>query len=706
MSRFAAIILFVLLVSNPANGQDALSLSNSETTVRGLTFRFPDTATFESERLSQEMATKAPGFFDNWRQRLDFLPFVTARSFLFDPVELQRDVVRLRNFFHRSGFPNAKIDYPASQFKQADNSIHVIMTIVEGVPLTLDSVYVQLKTPLYPDLASRWDRLISNIESRTDQRFTDLHQLQIENEIVALLQDRGYAFAKVSSELKPGIVENTVLIYVDVDPGPLTTFDHIIFEGSESLAKGLLLRELPFETGDRYSRRKFIEGQQKLFGMGLFRLALADLPDQVADSTVDVRYTIREAKPRFISVESGFSWETGISLDSNLKHRNFLGGARQLTAAASVNTGWLASATNDASPIRSVSTSLSLRQPYLGTAKLSASTAPFYSWQDDPNLDTRFYKVGLTTGILYEVLPFRAISLQHTFSRTVPLTGTSFVHRFDIFDLSLFSVEGTFGKVNNFLNPRRGYLVRPQIEKGGLFGGSGIEFIKGRIDIAAYLPVTSRSSALLMITLGRLIPTGNSRNQVTAENEFRFDPIRFYAGGSTDVRGWALNSLGPQVALADSLIANDDGSYSVKNAHYEAIGGEAKLSSRLELRFPFPGLGSSWSIGTFIDGAVLSATLVKDPAGRTVLTSQGLPSFVDKGSLPLSNMKFGTGAGIRYQTPVGLLRLDLAYKLNPSNEDLRSAKDVYLFQSGVSESLGKERLIRRFNFQLSIERTF
>ena len=706
MSRLIVFLLLFFLSPALVSGQESLSLSNAETIVRGVSFRFTESSTFEAERLNQQMATKAPGFFDKWKQKFDFLPFVTAKTFPFEPIELQRDVVRIRNFYHRSGFPHAQIDYPASQFRLADNSIHIILTVAEGLPLTLDSILVQLTAPLYPDLAERWTKLVQSLESRKGQRFTELQGLQMENQVIGLLQDRGYAFAKASSETKSGATENSILISLKVDPGPLTTVDDIIIEGASRVDNKLLLRELPFKKGDRYSRKRFIEGQQELFNLGLFRLALADLPDQPTDSTVDVRYTVRESKPRFVSVETGFSWEAGLSFDSNLRHRNFMGGARQLTAATSINSGWLASPAGEDSPIRSVSTSLSLRQPYVGTTKLSGSTSPFYSWQDDPNLDTRYYKVGLTTGLLYEILPFRTISLQHSFSRTVPLIGTNLGPRFDIYDLNLLSLGGTVGKVNNFLSPRRGFLIRPQIETGGLIGSSEIEFVKGRLDLAVYLPVTKRSSAALMVTIGKLIPTGNSRDQVSAENEFRFDAIRFYSGGSTDVRGWSLNALGPQIALADSIIANTDGSFSVKNARYEAIGGEAKLSARLEFRLPFPGLGSSWSIGTFLDGGVLSSKLVKDASGRSVLTAEGLPNFIDKGALSFGDMKFGTGAGVRYQTPDGLLRLDLAYKLNPSNEDLRTAKDVYLFQSGVTNSLGKERLIRRFNLQLSIERTF
>jgi len=706
MKRLIFIFLFGCIPFFAAFGQDDLSMSNGDTVVRDVSFRFLDTSTFETDRLLQEMATKGPGYFDGIKNHLAFLPLISKKTFPFDPVELQRDVIRLRRFYERNGFPSAKVDYPTSQYRLSDNSIRVIITITEGEPTKINSLSLVLEAPIYDGLLDRWTALTKTVQAKAGERYTELLRFQIENQVVSLLQDRGYAFAKVASDVHPQADNSVVDIDLRVDPGPLTTVDTIEVVGIQNVSKHLLLRELPFKSGQRYSRKKFIQGQQELFGLGLFRLALAEIPEQLADSTVDLRYIVRESKPRFVSAETGFSWETGLSVESNLRHRNLFGGARQMTGALGVNTGWLASPSNDRSPVKSVSASISLRQPFLFTTRLSGSTAPFYSWQDDPNQDTRYYKVGVTNSLLYELLPFRTLAVQHTFGRTVPLIGTDFQKRFDIYDLSLLSIGATIGKVNNFLNPRRGILVRPQLETGGLIGGSGVEFLKGRLDVALYFPITKRSSGSLSLMIGKMTPQGGSRDQVIAENEFRFDAIRFYAGGSTDVRGWTLNALGPQIALADSVATNADGSFSVSNAHYEAIGGQAKASGRLEIRLPIPGLSNSWSWGVFLDGGVLSSEITLDENGRPVLTAEGLPQFSDEGRLSFKSMKYGTGTGLRYQTPVGLMRFDLAYKVNPSREDLRSAKDVFLFQSGFTDEPGRERFIRRFNFQVSIERTF
>src|SRR5690625_5516718 len=133
--RFLLVALIVICAgttARPAHAQQPLHLVNEQTTVRGVSFRFPETRTFEVDRLSDHVATTAPTFMDRVRR---VVPFVRPRSYPFNPVELQRDVVRLERFYNRNGFLHPRVDYPASQLDTTNNTIHVIFTIWEGPPL-------------------------------------------------------------------------------------------------------------------------------------------------------------------------------------------------------------------------------------------------------------------------------------------------------------------------------------------------------------------------------------------------------------------------------------------------------------------------------------------------------------------------------------------------------------------------------------------
>ena len=99
----------------------------------------------------------------------------------------------------------------------------------------------------------------------------------------------------------------------------------ILIEGNESVPDYVVRRELPLQVGQRFSQQKMIEGQRELFGLDLFRVAVADVPEQERDNTVTVRYVVREAKLRVVRAQTGYGFEDGIVLSNH--------GGRQLDRA-------------------------------------------------------------------------------------------------------------------------------------------------------------------------------------------------------------------------------------------------------------------------------------------------------------------------------------------------------------------------------------
>jgi outer membrane protein insertion porin family len=283
------------------------------------------------------------------------------------------------------------------------------------------------------------------------------------------------------------------------------------------------------------------------------------------------------------------------------------------------------------------------------------------------------------------------MTLKYTVARATPLGNTSLpglgsMERQDVYSRSILSLNATVGRLNNFLNPRRGFLIRPLLETGGGLTGfitSDVEYWKASNDVIGYLPITRRTNLSGRLTVGWMRPFGKSKDQNDPRTEFRFERIRFYAGGSGDVRGWANQLLGPKLAQADSATVDSEGRARAINARYESIGGETKLSGSIEFRLPFPGTSSDLGLATFLD----------------------FGQAYDEGGYNLKNLHYGTGVGLRYQTPVGFLRFDLATKINPNDEDLQDPEAVYLFQNGFAGP-PKDRFWRRFKVHLSLGQRF
>lgn len=705
--------------ARPSVAQAPLVFVDEDTEVRKISFNFTDTRTFEPEELQEQIAHTAPSFWDKLR---NLLPLMEGRKHPFDPVELQRDVVRLRQFYNRNGYLHPDIDYPASQLDTSDNDIHIIFKIDEGPPVIIQDVGFAGPDGGYafyqfPELGQdSWINFRNSITVHTGDRYTEFDRIRIQDQALSWLKDRGYAFARVGSDVRIDSVENTADLTFQIDTGPLAYIDSIRVEGNESVSRRVVTRELPFEEGDRFRHRRLIAAQRELFGLNLFRLALVEVPEQPRDSTVTVDVRLREAFPRYVNAQTGYGREAGATLEGMWTHRNFFGGARDFSVNLIANSGYLAQVSANESPARLFRASVSLRQPYLLVNRLSGLVSPFIQFESDPLLQTttelrrnrlldiNVREYGLNTTLIYELLPFRPVSLQHSFSRAqfLELTTITDGATRDRFNKSVFILNATLGRTNDYVRPSRGFLVRPFVEAGGHFLASDINYLKYGTEATYYQPLTRRSSADLRLFVGRMELLGDSKydeealfnsagriiesqlDKAILEN--RFDRIRFYAGGSNDVRGWTFRQIGPVVARADSVYVDEDGELQAASARYEELGGLAKLAGNIELRLPFPGLGPAWSSALFVDfGQVY----------------QGPPNPRD--------LKYGVGTGLRYETLIGFIRLDIGFKLNPSLTDLNTAEDIYLYRNGLKYESADDLpspFMRRFAIHFSIGQAF
>lgn len=754
VSAYSLAGLLLLGLALRASAQETpLFLANEATTVRGVEFAFAENGTFESGLLEAQIVTQGPGFFDQLKK---ILPFVSAQTYPLDRIELQKDVVRLRRFYHQHGFLSPWIDYDKSRLDTTNNTIRVVFSIQEGPPVIIQDVGFfavsggYMATFFTGEMRDRWINFRDRTTFKTGDRYTDFDLVRIQDQVVTWLKNQGYAFAQLTTETDIDSTANTADIRFAIDPGPIGYFDEIIVEGNESVSRTVIVRELPFKQGDRFSSDKLIEGQRELFNLNMFRVALAEVPPtytatgpevdsleamvrvdpaaatrQPRDSTVMVRFRLREANLRSVTAQTGYATDLGITLQGQWIHRNFFGGARNLTVNGEANTGLLATppSSGTETPLL-LRGSVALRQPYLFSRKLSGIVEPFILFERNPLLERSDARLGINrreygvnTSLLYEILPFRTLSAQYTISQTflpnveVLLADGTVSDTTDAYGQSVLSLSATLGKVNNFLNPRRGFLVRPFYEQAGTLVGllnTGITYSKLGSEVVAYVPLLPRTRLGLRLSGGRLFPTGQSTNQFAAPIENRFDPVRFYAGGASDVRGWDQGQIGPKFNRTRQELDeegnpefDDNGLPLTTDEEFEPVGGLTKLVGNIELRMPFPGLGSQWRSAVFLDFGQVSS----EETGAACAPLDQVCRFQDEGTIRFNKFKFGTGAGIRYDTPVGYIRLDIAYKLNPDPLDLQSPRDAYLFREGFIDTPDEGRF-SRFKLHLSLGQAF
>jgi len=207
------------------------------------------------------------------------------------------------------------------------------------------------------------------------------------------------------------------------------------------------------------------------------------------------------------------------------------------------------------------------------------------------------------------------IERNHTFIRS---------EETDAFDLTVqvarFTTSGLVDRRDDAFNPTRGWFAASTLEFSTPGIGSDLRFLK---DFAQYLHFVPVGGGIVLAAAARVGLARTFGGEVLIPNE------RFYAGGANSVRGYREDTLGEPSVLGG------------------AEGGSALLVLNAELRFPI----YRWLKGVgFVD------------AGNVY------PNVSD---ISFTDLRVGVGAGARFNTPFGLIRLDLGVPANRRSFDPR-----------------------------------
>ena len=145
-SRLAGLLpgACMLLVATGVAAQDSIPLIRPRAQVGSVDFRFQSQQSFSTSELGGVIALKGRGSLYGVRQLLGKLPFIGSPApQRFDPVELQKDVVRLRRFYERSGFLDPDIDYRV-EANPSGTLVDVTFLVHEGPAVTLRELRIHL----------------------------------------------------------------------------------------------------------------------------------------------------------------------------------------------------------------------------------------------------------------------------------------------------------------------------------------------------------------------------------------------------------------------------------------------------------------------------------------------------------------------------------------------------------------------------------
>jgi len=543
---------------------------------------------------------------------------------LFDRLEFERDLLRIKKFYELEGFLDARVDSHRVIVDERKKGIKLKVYVSEGPPLLLREVVLRDLEGAIPDERS-WRILPRRLSMKSGRRWRDAAMKEDANLIATTLAVASFPYAETNSSTQIDSVAHVADVYFDVRPGPFCRFGSIKIDGLKEVPEKVVMRELNISPGTRYNQSLLSDGQQQIYRLELFQyvaVRATDFQSRAVEIPVEVR--VREAPHNTVKVGVGYGTEDEIRTSIDWRRRNFLGGGRRLESKIKH------------SKIEPILLEMKLIQPHFFDRRNIAVFNPFFVREDEINFNIN--RLGANVSVQRRFGTFTDGFLNYRFE-TDRIDADSVLgieEQSAANDLTRNKSIGTFGMVRNdsrpLFNPARGGVNSITVEYSGNAFGSKFPYWKVIVERRGYVRLARGWVFAYRGKAGSMAPVGEQ--EVTPIEE------RFYAGGSASVRGWQRFRLGPLSGLDTPL------------------GGNSLLEASTELRFPIYNIFSG---AAFID------------AGNVWSSAN---TFI------FNELHYAAGVGLRFATPFGPVRFDIAGKVNKQPGD----KNTFEFHLSVGQS--------------------
>ncbi|MEO6222322.1 MAG: POTRA domain-containing protein, partial [Vicinamibacterales bacterium] len=590
----------------------------------------------------------------------DLLAIQTGERFREDEVRVR--VQRLINKYAEAGF-NPQMDIipeeVASTRDDQAGEVVVRIPIVEG-PLRTVAAIVIVGAIQIPEAEVR-----KVIRSQVGEPLQDLRVRQDTDAVFTRYRNAGFQSATVRANLTN---EPNYTATFSIVEGEQTIVDHVLVAGNSRVRTETILREVRLKDGEPYGAAARAESLRRLNELAVFRrVTITPAPATGADNRVDVIVQVEEAPATTVGYGGGleFGRTTRATVDGvedrfefaprgffEVGRRNLFGGNRSVNLFSRVS---LRPKNNPDDPARDG------KGIGLSEYRVTGSYREAHAWRSNTDLvvttsverairtSFTYVRRGASAEALRRVTPkvsvFGRYALDSTrlFDTRISEEDQPLIDRlFPQIRLSSFSTGVVWDRRDNIVDPTTGGWLSVDAELASRSIGSEVGFAKAFMQATGFRRITRTGRVVLA---GRL-QTGLARGFARAvpHRDANGQPVmgpdgqiltaivadvpagrRFFAGGSTSVRGFQQDRLGVPEVLNPAGLSNGGNGLVVMN-------GEVRTR-----------LFSAVSVVGFIDGGNV---------------------FRRVGDIRAGDFRGSAGFGLRYRSPIGPLRTDFGFKLD------------------------------------------
>ena len=490
----------------------------------------------------------------------------------------------------------------APEIKRGPKGLIVTFPIVEGPRYKVSSV------GLTGDMIIPKAKLVPKLQTKPGEWF---NRSKVRGDLMMLhdlYADKGYAYVQVRPRIRQDRKARTVAIGFDVKKGRKVWFENIVITGNTRTRDNVIRRELGVVEGSLFSSKALRRSNMRLRRLNFFEDVHISTSRGSAPDRMELKVHVKEKRTGNFSIGAGYSTVDNVMLMGTLAENNLFGRGQRLELRGSVGG-------------KSSRYTLSFTEPWLFDKPVSAGF-DIYDWRREyTNYDKEAIGGRLRFGFPTP-LRYTRTYLYYKYE-VAEVTGVDDNAALVIQDQRGEHTTSSLKTIvrrdsrNHTWNPTSGSDNSISVEyAGGILGGTNA-FIKAIADSGWYIPIWWKH---VLVLHGRLGWIGKHSGGTVPIYE------KFFLGGINTLRGFDYFSVGPK-----------------DSATGDVIGGERMALFNFEYRFPL------WEKAGLMGVAFFDT-------GNAWRESDGYD---------ISDMRKSVGGGIRWYSPMGPLRLEYGYVLDP-----------------------------------------
>jgi len=515
---------------------------------------------------------------------------------------LDRDSAAIEEYYANNGYIDCKVGKPEVDYK--DDGIYITFTVVEGQPYRVSSVSFK------GDLMVPEEKLAEVSEMNKLAKKNELFNRSVlrkdNQKFTSFYTDQGYAFAEADVDIKRDDEAKKVDVTYIIKKNQKVYVRQVTVEGNDRTRDNVIRRELAVHDGDQFSGSRLKLSTERLTKLDIFESADIETVPTADPNEVDLKVKVKEKSTGQLAGGIGYSSYVGAYVGIKLQEKNLFGKGYIVNAQAQfsgIDTSYVGSFTN----------------PSFYDTKLATGADLYYTTYQYPDFskDTiggiaRFsYPLGDYTRLFwgYRLDNYRIYDVNANSAKQIAeLIGWNWS--------SVLIASVVRDSTNRNINPSRGSKNSISFENGGGVIGGDDNFVKSIADTSWYYELPFLKEHILHAhgQAGAVLKNSNDDIPVF-EN--------FYLGGMNSIRGYETRRISPRDPASGDF-----------------IGGDKEAFINLEYIFPLHTKFGLVGVAFFDAGDAW------------------------RGDVGNVSIKKSVGAGIRWFSPMGPLRLEYGYGMD------------------------------------------